>query len=357
MPVLKPSGYRKEETLLFKENLIDNEVSPIVAYAKDMGQMMMYESAEDEKDFGERFAQIKEEAIKNIAAIDVDYEIAEVEGGKMLFVEGNEYASEKILDTEFMKLVAKELDCSTLMVGIPFKGALIAIDANSPLRMKLPVVIKNYFDNPQQDRISDKVFLVQNGEVIAMGGENLPDSQENDNFKIIEDSEQNYTIELNSKSIDQLTADVNASFGQIMTMVMQRKTFGGEIAFKLNDNIELNQTLIDKCYSYIEQIKQNELLQTMAKALTSTDVNLIFYHNQELIAPKTTEPKLDMSDLTDYSAYTDAELDEEFGRLVNSYDSEDKLKLLLTMVKLKKEYESRGIKLPSERKKWWQFWK
>ncbi len=356
IPILKPSGYREEETFLFKENLIDSEVSPIIAYGKDLGEMLIYESASDAKDFDERFPLIKVDAIKNIESIDLKCEITEIENSKILFVEENEYASEKILDVNFMKQIAEDLDCSTLMVGIPFKGMLIAIDANSPLRLKLPVLVKKYFDNPQQDRISDKIFLVQDGVVIGIGGENLPDSYD-ENFKVLENSQQNYTIELNSENIEALTDDLNTSFKQVMLMIMQRKAFGGEISFKLNDNIELNQTLIDKCHSYIQQIEKNEILQTISQTLTSNTVNFKFYHNENLIAPSNSHKSYEESDSSDLSKCTNSELDEEFNRIINIPNARTNIEALTTMSKLITEYKKRGIKMPNERKKWWQFWK
>lgn len=201
LPILKTSDYRKNETLFFKENLFDNKISPVVAYGKDSDRMIIFDSAPNENDFNIRFPKIKEEAISNLKSIDVTYQITEAEGSKILFAEGNEYASEKILDNDFMIKIAKELGSDNLMVGIPFKGLLIAIDSNSPMRLKLPVVIKQYFDNPQQDKISDKVFLVQNGEIVAMGGEDLPKNDNQENFVISENKDQNYSIELNSKNI------------------------------------------------------------------------------------------------------------------------------------------------------------
>lgn len=285
MPILKTSDYRKEERFLFKDFLFDSKVSPVVAYGKDAGRMIMYESASDENDFNSKFPKIKKEAISNLKLIDVNYEITEADGSKILFAEGNEYASEKILDKDFMIKIASELKSNTLMVGIPFKGLLIVIDSNSKMRLKFPVIIKQYFDNPQQDRISDKVFLVQNGEVVAMGGEDLPKNDNIDNFVISEDKEQNYSIELSSNNLEELTKDVNTSFQQVMLMLMQRKSFGGKITFKLNNSISLNKSLINKCNSYIQQIEKNEILQTISQTLASSKVKFNFMHNGVLIAP------------------------------------------------------------------------
>ncbi|WP_036154706.1 DUF1444 family protein [Maribacter forsetii] len=295
LPILKTADYRKDEKLQFKEFLFNDSIAPVVAYGKDRGNAMVYESASDESDLYNRFPGIKKEALANLKAIDVGYQITDAEGSKILFAEGNEYTSEKILDKDFMIKIAAELKCDTLMVGIPFKGVLMAIDSNSEMRLKLPVVVKQYFENPQQNPISDKVFLVQNGEVVAMGGEKLPENKSDENFVISENKAQNYGIELKSKKIEELVTDINTSFQQVMLMILQRKSFGGEITFKLSKAIVKDETLINKCNSIIEQIEKNEMLQTISQALASSKVQFKFLHDGILIAPTATaisiEPK------------------------------------------------------------------
>lgn len=357
LPILKTSDYRKNETLFFKENLFDDKISPVVAYGKDSDRMIIFDSAPNENDFNIRFPKIKEEAISNLKSIDVTYQITEAEGSKILFAEGNEYASEKILDNDFMIKIAKELGSDNLMVGIPFKGLLIAIDSNSPMRLKLPVVIKQYFDNPQQDKISDKVFLVQNGEIVAMGGEDLPKNDNQENFVISENKDQNYSIELNSKNIEDLTKDVNTSLQQVLLMIMHRKSFGGEITFKLNNSISKNQSLIDKCNSYIEQIEKNEMLQIMSEALASSQVKFKFLYNGSLIAPSSIDN--DISSKIEFTNLSKDSLDKEFNRVLSIPNARTNTEALTTMSEIMKEYKRRGIKMPNERnnKNWWRFWK
>ena len=359
LPILKTSDYRRDDNLVFKEFLFENEVSPIVAYGKDAGNMIMYESASDEEDFKLKFPEIRSEAMANLHAIEVNYQITDAEGSKILFAEGHEYASEKILDKDFMNKIAGELQCDSLMVGIPFKGLLIAIDSNSSMRLKLPVLVKQYYDNPQQDRISDKVFLIQNGEIVAIGGKDMPKSVDDDNFSIVENTEQNYSIALNSSSIEQLTQDVNTSFQQTMLMIMQRKAFGGEVTFKLNDRIELNQQLIDKCHSYIDQIEKNEMLQAISQALASSKVKFKFLHNGNVIAPKADTIGGTQPGKEDFSGYSNEDLDKEFNRIISIPNARTNIQALTTMSELMKEYEKRGLKMPNKRKtkRWWEFWK
>ncbi|MDF4202893.1 DUF1444 family protein [Maribacter sp. SA7] len=345
LPILKTSDYRKDEKLQFKEFLFNDSIAPVVAYGKDSGNAMVYEGASDESDLYARFPAIKKEALDNLKAIDVPYQITEAEGTNVLFAEGHEYASEKILDTAFMIKVAADLKCDTLMVGIPFKGVLIAIDANSDMRLKLPVMVKQYFINPQQDPISDKVFLVQNGEVVAMGGEKLPENESEDNFVISEDKAQNYSIALKSKHIEELVTDINTSFQQVMLMILQRKSFGGEITFNLSRAITKDQALIDKCNSIIEQIEKNEMLQTISQALASSKVQFKFLHDGILIAPTaTSKPK--QPETVEQS--TPEKFKTEYQPKKTIANKSDKIKPVVS-----KQQKQDTVK---KSKPWWKFW-
>ena len=345
LPILKTSDYRKDEKLQFKEFLFNDAIAPVVAYGKDSGNAMVYEGAANESDLYARFPAIKKEALANLKAIDVPYQITEAEGTNVLFAEGHEYASEKILDKAYMIKIAADLKCDTLMVGIPFKGVLMAIDSNSEMRLKLPVIVKQYFDNPQQDPISDKVFLVQNGEVVAMGGEKLPENESEDNFVISENKTQNYGIELKSKNIEELVTDINTSFKQVMLMILQRKSFGGEITFKLSSAIPLNDTLTDKCNSIIEQIEKNEMLQTISQALASSKVQFKFLHDGNLIAP-TTAPKTVQSDSIQKSIPVASKLEQETKKVITD-----------TSEKIKSVAENKQIPATAKKSKpWWKFW-
>jgi hypothetical protein len=388
VPILKPSDFGKKEKFLFKEKLVEHDKSPVVVYAKDEGRMIAYDVASDEKDFNLKFPRIKKEALSNLKKFKVSYDIQKVQGTNVLFAGGHEYTSEKILDKDFMKEIAKKLNATHLMVGIPFKGALMAIDYNSDLRMKFPLVIKQYYDNPQQDVISDKAFLVQEGMVSAIfTKDSSEDKSDSTAFSFSEDKDQNYTIEVNSKNIKELTDDVNLSLQEVMLIVMDRGSFGGEITYKLNDNIKLDDKLIDKCHSYIDQLENNEMLQSLSQALAKSKVKFKFYHNDKLIAPdpgyaqsskdkpskdepskeKSTKSQTTKRQTTkskpsidlDLSSFSNDELDKEFQKILKIYNKQKDADSLAILTLLTQEYIMRGLKLPNERKKkkWWEFWK
>lgn len=283
MPVLKPIGYRKDVPFFYKKALFNSSSSPVIALGTDEGHRIDYETAANQQEYDAKLPELYKKALENLKQVEPNLDIQDAGGAKVAFITGHEYASEKILDSSYMKMLSQKLGAPSLMVGIPFKGHLIAVDVNSDIRMKFAAIIKKYYDNPQQDPISEYVFLVNDGEVTGMGGNNIPEEP----YVISENATtNNYTVKVSVKTIDELTETVNGSFQQIMAMVLTRKVFGGQINYYLTNSMPINNQLIDKCNSYVAQIQQNEMAQTISKTLTGAGINLSFYYEGKLIPSK-----------------------------------------------------------------------
>jgi len=285
MPILKPAGYRANEPLFFREPIFESNAVPVVAFGVDEGDTIMYQGATDEADYQVKLPAVKEEALKNLAAIKTSLDLQPMGNTQIAFVMGSEYACEKILDKSFMKDLAVRVGSASLMVGIPFKGTLIATDANGDQRLRFPVVVKKCFEDPQNDPISDKVFLVRDGEIVAMAGEDIK-NEVNDSFTIAEHGPtNNYRIDLKSTDIDGLTKDINVSFQQIILMLMDRKVFGGEIHYHVNPKMLPTEELFLKCLSYVKQLEANEVAQTLIHTSTGSYARISFFYNKEQVAP------------------------------------------------------------------------
>lgn len=360
LPILKPNGYKKEIELFFKENLGHLKAAPVIAFGFDEGDMISYESAANSIDYENRFESIKKQAFENLSQIEINFEVQIFEGSKIAFADRSEYASEKILDPVFLHKLEQSLETSTLMIGVPFKGLLVAVDSNSEIRFKFPHVVQQYFNNPEQDIISPHVFLVKNGEVIGMAGENI----ENDaSFSISENvSTNNYIVELNSDSIENLVLDVNKSYQQILLMIMERKFFGGEIQYHLSNELKLNDVFTEKCKNIVEQIRKNEMAQNIIKVTTGKSLEFKFFSNNKLIAPKVEVQN------EDFSHYSLQDLENIYYEIISIPNARTNITALTKMTMLIEEYEKRGIPMPGEKqieqetqyepsKKWWQFWK
>ncbi len=283
MPILKPEGYRKDVPYFLKDRLFNNPSSPVVAYGIDKMSHIEYEHSVTAENFDEKLKSSKIEALKNLMHVQLNIQVQIVEGNKLAFVSGHEYASEKILDKDFMKKVANKIGASDLLVGIPFKGHLIAADSASTIRSKFPGVIIKYYENPQQDVISPHVFLLQDGEIVGIGGSQLKE-EDGTTFSISEDSStHNYMVNAKCSTIDELKDIVNTTYQQILLAAMKTKDFGGEINYHIDGDIQDTPELRSRCKSFKDQINSNEMAQTIVEAITKSGIKASFFLRGELL--------------------------------------------------------------------------
>lgn len=149
------------------EPLVDNETDvpglPVVAYVED-------------RDEGYRWPQnvsitpeLRRRALANLGARAFDIEVEEMSslGMTVALVSGDFYAAETILHRPTMKLVEQRLGSEVLLVGVPARGFLFAIDAapamadHDALTAFLLFVERQHFDNPEAARISSEVIVYQ----------------------------------------------------------------------------------------------------------------------------------------------------------------------------------------------------
>lgn len=352
LPVLKQAGYKENEQVFFKEKLIDSTAAPVIAYGTDEGNRIAYEGAINEADFSSRLPGIRQQALINLQAIVPEVEVQEAEGTKIAFVSGHEYACEKIMDVDFMKNIARKVGCHQLMVGIPFKGTLIAADANSGIKFKFPAIIKNYFDNPQSEPISDMVFILQNGEIIAMAGENIQDEQTN-KYVVAEQAIGEFTITLKSADTKDLFEYINEALDQTVSLLIARKQLRSALHYYLPSSTLLTVKLIVDLDRFAAEVGRS----------TEDRIPVFFYSGNKQIAPTKINNGI-VEERIPFSELTEQELRNEFYILTTIPDAQTNASAVALMASLMKEFSNRGIELPSPgarpaggNKKWWQFWK
>ncbi|MGE0401362.1 MAG: hypothetical protein AB7T06_31960 [Kofleriaceae bacterium] len=164
------------------EPLIDNETDspelPVVAYIED-------------RDEGYRWPQgvpitpeLRRRALANLGARRFEVDVAEIPqmGVRIAFVIGDFYAAETILHRPTMRRVEAKLGAELLLVGVPSRGELLAIDSaiamadDEVLTSFLRLVEKKYLDNPEAARISSEV-IVYDGKPIGRVQSNLMDTR------------------------------------------------------------------------------------------------------------------------------------------------------------------------------------
>lgn len=283
MPILKPYDFTKDNKFFYTKPLFENSNSPLIVLAIDRGNVVEYLQAKSEEEYKNNFQELFNQALKNLKEINTEISISEIDHSKIAFITHEEYASEKIIDKEFMELLSKKLNADRIMVGIPFKGILIAIDYRSKLRYNFPATIKKYFQNPPNPPITSNIFLIEKGEIIAMGGEDIDNSEEN--FKIIEVlTSNNYKVEIKCDSLEDPKDLVNKSYQQVISMILDKKVSGGQISYYISGNINFSNELINKCNRYIDSIKNNEVANLILKTVTGKSINVEFYYNNNKIA-------------------------------------------------------------------------
>lgn len=204
-----------------------------------------------------------------------------------------------------MKTVAQKVGCDNLMVGIPFKGNLIATDANSSIKFKFPAIIRKYFDNPQSDPISDKVFLVKDGEIIAMAGEEIK-GEYNDKFIVSELNSGEFTIELKSNNQKSLFADINEALDQTVSLLIARKQLKAQFNYIIPDDININCKLIVDLEKYIADVEKE----------TQNRIAITFKNERIQIAPT----KIDDGNVEEriqFSKLSEQQLSNEFYSLTS----------------------------------------
>ncbi len=171
LPVIKNFAWFKDDAMVLKEQFMDFDQSPVIGIGEDMDEVIKFMEATAPESYATEMETKKTEALLNLKNLDIAYEVQDVNGNKVIVVNREEYSCEKILDEEYLNKLHTELASPQIAIGIPFQGLFIAISNESAdLLQKFPAVIKKHYDNPQADRISDRMFLSVNGKVVAYSG-------------------------------------------------------------------------------------------------------------------------------------------------------------------------------------------
>lgn len=273
--ILKPNGYKAQREFGLKEKLFGYDYSPLIAYGTDKGSHIEYEEATDSVDLENKLSEIKKIALENNSKIQVTYSVQDIEGDKLFIADPHEYASEKILDKEFLKVVSKELNSGSFLVGIPHQGVFAAVSSMSNFKRKFLGFIKQKFENPEANQITPHVFEIFEGEIIAVAGE---DTGGNKNT-ITQKSNGDLIVELESGSFDDFKNQVSQGYSQALLLAMKSKGFSGNITFNENNSeFKFDKKVIEKCQSFIDQISGNEMTQTVSKAMSGNGVIPSFTH-------------------------------------------------------------------------------
>ncbi len=293
LPILKPAAQKERQIAngMFVEELFGSEDSPIIMYGEDNGNFIAYSPAKTE----EEKKQIKEQALQNLAQIKIPYHIEKLDDFKIAIIQ-HEYAAEKILDKEFLKKLASDLNTSTIVVGIPQKGFMAAV-AKGKGEANLYGATQKMYAQPQTYPISDALYFIIDGEIEMMGGKNQSGKieTEQETFDLTGQNDEKgkvrFIAKIGHKNEDGLADQIQKAFGLFMLQGMKDPK---NINPKLDFHIDPSYTkLTPGLKKRIEKIAKNIterggglLIQELSKEKFKVR---FFYGDNQLIA-ETGEP-------------------------------------------------------------------
>lgn len=159
---LKPAGWAGALQVVSQPLLPGDDV-PLLVFGHDRPNTF----AQLMKDGTRELAidALRAEAVRNLAAIDVEVERIDVEDMAIFVVHGSYFAGEKLLDPTFMKAMHERVGAELLAAAVPEKGRLLVTSAMVPDHIpRLMAVAKGAYERNEGGRqISPTVFLVSEG--------------------------------------------------------------------------------------------------------------------------------------------------------------------------------------------------
>jgi hypothetical protein len=152
--------------------LIDDPRAPVIAYGRDGEKTFaLFTRAKSGVDLDD----VTEPALLNIAAHEVDWVEGDLDGVHVAIVDGDWFASEKLLDEAFMRGVHEALDAECLAAGVPHRRCLVISSANDV--DALARIVEREHDGAGARRICRHVLLVRDGRVVSVAGNREPPSE------------------------------------------------------------------------------------------------------------------------------------------------------------------------------------
>lgn len=295
LPILKNrQEFQKQKSRgMYVEELFGNENSPILMYGEDKGAYIAYNQSTSENED----KQIKELAIKNLENIEVPFHVEVMQGFKIAMAE-HEYAAEKILDKNYMKKLAAELDSNSIVVGIPMKGFLVAV-AKGQGEANLYGAIVQQYQNAQTYPISNSMYYIIGGEIEMMGG-NSNSGAINDENGLLEVTGINdakgkigFIAKVGNKNEGELANQIQTAFQNILLHGMKdAKNFNGKIDFHISPDFNpLTSSLEEQIKTMAKNISERGAVQIMG-GLSEEEFKVRFFYGEDKLIGETfeTEP-------------------------------------------------------------------
>lgn len=176
---LRPHDWVHREAALWRPLLqgfdkLESDALPLVSLVRDFPNTVRTLDGETPP---EEVEALEAEARANLKQIEVQTTEIETDLAKILVVHGSYYASEKLLDTSFMKQLHERLGAELLLAAVPAKGQLHVTSALTDPQTVLAfgaIAAGYHGEAAPRDRLSTELLLVSGGAVVGVARSGSP---------------------------------------------------------------------------------------------------------------------------------------------------------------------------------------
>jgi hypothetical protein len=273
---------------------------PVIAFRKDEGEdyKLVNEPAELKLKGGEMVRL----AFSNLRGVTLQWADSEQDGVKYLLSEDPSFASEKILDPEFIALASGKLHAIQTAIAIPCRGMIAAADANNPDALEvLGKLIAKHFNDASRTPLSNVIFIHEAGRIVKVIKPNiqtkvsdiLHEPENNDipagiTFELVKIPV--FTGDFYYKTF--IGADNPATFVEAMYKIILQvlrdnhhdKAFLGIIELQSDNKVLPKSESLDRAIAdFIERIQKADTLHTLARRM-NRKIEVSFVYGEDFQA-------------------------------------------------------------------------
>lgn len=167
-PILKPGDWIGIKTGALRQTIIGDKENPklVVGFGYDAPNNFVFLNYSEYQE-SDKLEKMVEKAYDNLFKYEVTFN--EVVPNKVIIIDGQDFCSEKILDTEFMRALQNKMGGEKLVVSIPRRRCMMVTNSfeEQGIFEQFMSVHKSTWKNDSYGnaQIMNSLFVVKNGEI------------------------------------------------------------------------------------------------------------------------------------------------------------------------------------------------
>ena len=258
--------------MFYQEDMDDNV--PVITFISEENK-----EVGDLDDFGVSGTQLVKNALNNLKSVELNWPKPSAENEYIILIENQKYASEKILDKDFLKSAATELQAEKILVGIPVRDSLLICDAHNEGSVEaFKQKLVQLFNDFSRHQTSSLIFLINDGiiestqtvpieHVDAKFSQNFPSSYEEQVSKMkIFGALYNVKMLLSAADIEDFQSGMFISICNAISENINKENFNKTIEIQAEHNKpeknKTNSVIIEK---FFERLPDNPQIRSLIK--------------------------------------------------------------------------------------------